>query len=79
MEVGARSGPHGSAPASVGRGSQPREDAFVPNVEEIARTVVQLRAILAAVDAGELVATDVERAHLVGSIEALQRVVDSFA
>lgn len=56
-----------------------REDPLVPNAEDIAQTVEQLRAILAAVDAGALVATEAERAHLAGSLVALQRVVDTFA
>ncbi|MGH3937310.1 MAG: hypothetical protein ACRDTG_01535 [Pseudonocardiaceae bacterium] len=35
-------------------------------------TAARLRVVLAAIDAGELDATDVQRAHLAGSIVALE-------
>jgi hypothetical protein len=41
-------------------------------VPDSARVAASLRAILAAVDAGEVAADDAQRAHLAGAAEALE-------
>ena len=45
------------------------------DVEVVADTLEQLRALLAQVAAAEVVATEVERAHLAGAVDALARLL----
>lgn len=44
-------------------------------VEVVEGALVQLRALLAEVEAERLVATDLERAHLAGAVSALESVL----
>lgn len=51
------------------------EDGRVLSSGEVRQVVEQLRAVVAAVEAGALEATELERAHLAGAVEALEKIL----
>lgn len=65
----------GRRDGGAGRRRSEEDDVVGVEVEVVEGALVQLRALLAEVEAERLVATDLERAHLAGAVSALESVL----